>query len=104
MNEAHLFNDAVIMFDIWPPTPFSIQADGHHDTATQNEILQTGVNETNVSLQSEQMCSATGMYQASCAASASQESAQLSPPSSKGLLLVQKVWKEILASAAAELD
>lgn len=104
MNEAHLFNDAVIMFNIWPPTPLSIQADGHRNMAMPNDVLQTGVNETSVSSPSEQTCSATSMYQASHAASDCQESAQLLLPSSKGLLLVKKLWKEILASAAAELD
>lgn len=102
VNEAHVFNDAVIMFDVWPPSWKILQNAGRHDSAHFGEFCAATMMDG--TMQGSGACTAGKPYNTNVSSTAAGESDALMVPVSKGLLLMQKVWDEVLASAFADLD
>lgn len=103
VNEAHLFNDAGIMFDVQLPSQEDLQADGQCDAAESGYSCAAGTKDNTQSVQHSNSCNAVRLYNASISTLASEESDSAVWPVSTGLLLVQKVWNEVLATAATDI-
>lgn len=83
VNEAHLFNDAAILFDVWPPAWGPVQSQCRRDA-------NLGCSKEDMAVQQCTTCSAVTSRDVSA-----------SGPLTAGLLLMDKLWKEVLTVAAA---
>ena len=125
INEAHVFNDAGLSFDVWPPSNSNIQ-DEFTASLTQACNAEQQQAEDGQSSTDNQQCSTRGCSSGSCGAfsaqsylssrdhtgpvckdgsnSTCQASAQSEAGSAdvgRGYLLAAKLWQEALLTLAA---
>ena len=96
VNEAHVFNDAVVMFDVWPETQVNLPAERRGDVGMNTH-------DRNAVLGPENMPSTEApkfaFWQNVPIAAADGVNANVLQVSNKGLLLAQSLWNELSETA-----
>ena len=115
VNEAHLFNDACILFDVWPPARPNLQLPASQAHTQKHQLRRNIEYGQDEGVQvSKGVCSSDSTDEPpSCGQAAPGATTPHDPPviamgicalevqhTSKGMLLIQRVWSEVLNIAA----